>query len=128
MADLNKYLNQDLTTNDMSHSNGMGTLAGGGGAGGLSIERRRALLNRSRVVAAYHHSRLGRQGTSIMARAADQQTRRYYDASSDSFTDSATYENRQRGGMKQRNRIDTKSVERRQHFVEPSARKYDKFS
>lgn len=127
MADLNQFLNKDLTADDVSHSNGYGAVAGGGGAGGLSMEQRRKLLNQPRVVGAYQYSRLGRQGASVKARTADQQRGRVYDASSGDFSDDASYSNRQQGGIKDRTQIDTKSVERRQHFIEPPTRNYDKY-
>lgn len=128
MADLNQYLNKDLTLDDVSHSSGYGAAAGGGGAGGLSMEQRRKLLNQPRVVGAYQYSRLGRQGSSVKARTADQKQDRVYDAGSDSFDDSANTSNRQQGGIKDRNQIDTKSVERREHFIEPPSRSYDKYA
>jgi hypothetical protein len=128
MADLNQFLNKDLTADDVNHSNGYGAVAGGGGAGGLSMEQRRKLLNQPRVVGAYQYSRLGRQGASVKARTADQQRGRVYDASSGSFSDDASYSNRQQGGIKDRTQIDTKSVERRQHFIEPPSRGYDKYA
>ena len=128
MADLNQFLNQDLTAGDVAHSSGMGAVAGGGGAGGLSMDQRRKLLNQPRVVSAYHYSRLGRQGSASKARAADQEGTRVYDASSDSFNDKASSGNRQHGSIKNKRQIDTKSVERRQHFIEPTPRNYDKFS
>ncbi len=128
MPDLNQFLNQGLTADDVAHSNGYAGVAGGGGAGGLSMEQRRKLLNQPRVVGAYQYSRLGRQGSSVKARTADQSKSRVYDASSDSFNDKAIYNNRHQGGIKDRSQIDTKSVERRQHFIEPSTRNYDKYS
>lgn len=127
MADLNQFLNKDLTFNDVSHSSGIGSVAGGGGAGGLSIDRRRELMNRERVIGAYHHSRLGRRGSSTKSRTVDQQRSRVYDASSDVFGDNAVYVNRQNGSVKNRSQIDTKSIERRRFFVEPPSRKYDKY-
>ena len=128
MADLNQFLNQDLTAGDVAHSSGYGVVAGGGGAGGLSMDQRRKLLNQPRVVGSYQYSRLGRQGSSIKARTADQQRGKVYDASSDTLSDSAKFSNRQGGGIKNRTQIDTKSVERRQHFVEPPSRGYDRYA
>ncbi len=133
MADLNQFLNQDLTADDVAHSNGYGAVAGGGGAGGLSMEQRRKLLNQPRVVGAYQYSRLGRQGSSLKARTADQSAGngRVYDASRGGFNDESASKygnNRQQSGVQDRNQIDTKSVERRQHFIEPPSRGYDKFS
>ena len=63
MADLNQFLNRDLTADDVLHSNGYANAAGGGGAGGLSMDQRRKLLNQPRVVGSYQYSRLGRQGS-----------------------------------------------------------------
>lgn len=128
MADLNQFLNQGMNASDVAHSNGYGVVAGGGGAGGLSMEQRRKLLNQPRVVGAYQYSRLGRQGSATKARTADQKQSRAYDASSNSFSDNATYGNRQQGGISDRTQVDTKSVERRQHFVEPPSRGYDKYA
>ena len=132
MADLNQFLNKDLTADDVAHSNGYASVAGGGGAGGLSMERRRQLLNQPRVVGAYQYSRLGRQGSAVKARTADQDRGRVYDASSDSFDDKANVSNRQANDIKDRSKIDTKSIDRRQHFIEPASRPkpagYDKYA
>jgi hypothetical protein len=128
MTDLNQFLNQDMTADDVAHTSGYADAAGGAGAGGLSMEQRRKLLNQPRVVGAYQYSRLGRQGSSVKARTADQGRGRVYDASSDSFGDDAATSNRQQGGIKDSGQIDTKSVERRQHFVEPPTRSFDKYA
>lgn len=127
MADLNQFLNKDMSIGDVQHSNGFGVVAGGGGAGGISIDRRRELNARSRLVGSYRHSQLGSRGAAVKSRTADQQRGRMYDANTDSFTDSAVHANRQRGSVKDGNKIDTRSIERRQAFVEPRARKYDKY-
>lgn len=128
MADLNQFLNQDLTADDVAHTSGYADAAGGGGAGGLSMEQRRKLLNQPRVVGAYQYSRLGRQGSSVKARTADQDRGRVYDANSDSLSDDAVTSNRQHGGIKDPKQVDTKSVERRQHFIEPPARGHNPYS
>lgn len=128
MADLNQFLNQGLSADDVAHTNGFGAAAGGAGAGGLSMAKRRQLLNQPRVVGSYQYSRLGRQAMSSKARTADQTRGRVYDASSDSFSDAAATSNRQQGGVQDRTQVDTKSVERRQHFVEPPSRGYDKYA
>lgn len=128
MADLNQFLNQDLTADDVTHSSGYAQAAGGGGAGGLSMDQRRKLLNQPRVVGSYQYSRLGRQGSSVKARTADDKRGRVYDASADSFNDDARYANRQGGGIKDQTKIDQKSIDRRQHFVEPPKRGYDKYA
>ena len=128
MADLNQFINKDLALNDVSHSSGIGSVAGGGGAGGLSIDRRRELMNRERIIGSYHHSRLGRRGSSVKSRTADQPRSRVYDANSDTFGDGGVYANRKNGSIKNRNQVDTKSVERRRFFIEPPSRKYDKYS
>jgi hypothetical protein len=127
MADLNQFLNKDLTADDVSHSNGYGAVAGGGGAGGLSMEERRKLLNQPRVVGAYQYSRLGRQGAAVKSRTAEQDRGRVYDPSSGNFSDDAKTSNRQQGGIKDDRQIDTKSIDRRQHYIEPPGRKYDKY-
>lgn len=128
MADLNQFLNQGLSADDVAHSNGYGAVAGGGGAGGLSMEQRRKLLNQPRVVGAYQYSRLGRQGAAAKARTAEQNRGRVYDASSNSFGDNAVTSNRQPGGVKDQRQVDSQSVDRRQHYIEPSPRQYDKYS
>lgn len=128
MANLNQFLNQGMSADDVAHSSGYANVAGGGGAGGLSMEQRRKLLNQPRVVGSYQYSRLGRQGSSIKARTADQKQSRAYDASSGTFSDGASYGNRQKGGISNAVQTDTRSVERRQHFIEPPARNYDKYA
>jgi hypothetical protein len=127
MADLNQFLNQGLSADDVSHSSGYGAVAGGGGAGGLSMDQRRKLLNQPRVVGAYQYSRLGRQASAVKARTADQKQSRAYDASSDTFSDKAGYSNRQQGGL-DTSQVDTKSIEKREHFIEPPSRNYDKYA
>lgn len=128
MADLNQFLNQGLSSDDVAHSNGYGAAAGGGGAGGLSMEQRRKLLNQPRVVGAYQYSRLGRQSSSYKARTADSARGRVYDASSDSFSDAAKTGNRRHGGIKNAQQTNTQTVERRQHFIEPPKKNFDKYS
>lgn len=127
MADLNQYLGNAQSANDIGHSGGFASAAGGGGAGGLSMEQRRKLLNQPRVIGSYQYSRLGRQGSSVKARTADQKTSRVYDASSGSFNDKAGFSNRQNGAIADSKQIDTKSVERREKFIEPPTRNYDKY-
>ncbi len=129
MADLNQFLNQGLSADDVAHSSGYGAVAGGGGAGGLSMDQRRKLLNQPRVVGAYQYSRLGRQGSALKARTADQKMGdgRAYDASSDTLQDESSFAtNRQHGGIKDEAQID-RSIDKRQHFIEPPARNYDKY-
>ena len=128
MADLNQFLNQGTDADDVTHSNAYGAAAGGGGAGGLSMEQRRKLLNQPRVVGAYQCSRLGRQASSLKARSSGAQRGRVYDPSTEDFNDNATTGNRQQGGVKGSGQIDAKSVEKRQHFIEPPSRGYDKYS
>ena len=127
MPDLSDFLNKGTNADDVAHSNGMGAVAGGGGAGGLSMEQRRKLLNQPRVVGDYQYSRLGRQGSSSKARTAAQSRGRVYDASKDGFSDEASTSNRQQGGIKNEPQID-KTIEKRQHFIEPPSRGYDKYS
>jgi hypothetical protein len=127
MPDLNQFLGNAQSADDIGHSNGYGAAAGGGGAGGLSMEQRRKLLNQPRVVGAYQYSRLGRQGSAVKARTADQKGGRAYDASSGTFSDSANVSNRSNGAVQDRAQVDTKSIERREHFIEPPTRNYDKY-
>ena len=126
MASLNDFINPDLTSNDVLHSSGYVSGNGsGGGAGGRSIEQRRADLNKPRTVGSYQHSELGQRGNRTKARTADQKSGRVYDASNDSFSDNAKFSNRKQGGLSD-NKID-RSVERRQHYVEPPSRNYNPF-
>lgn len=127
MPNLDDILNSKANADDVAHSNGIGSVAGGGGAGGLSMDQRKKLLSQPRVVGDYKYSRLGRQGSSSKARTADQKIGRAYDASSDSFIDEAATSNRQQGGIKDDVQVD-KSIEKRQHFIEPPSRGYDKFA
>lgn len=129
MADLNQFLNQDLTLNDVNHSSAYGAAAGGGGAGGLSMDQRSKLLNQPRVVGAYQYSRIGRQGPAVKARTASQTKARVYDPNTDAFQDDSSYggNNRESSSIKNDKQID-KNIERRQHFVEPPKRNYDKFA
>ena len=127
MTDLNQFLNKDMSIGDVQHSSGLGSVAGGGGAGGVSMERRRELMYKDRTINPYQHSRLGLRGASVKSRTADQQRGRVYDADTDSFADSSKYGNRQSGGIKDRSKIDTRSIERRRSFIEPVNRKFDKY-
>lgn len=130
MADLNQFLNKDLTADDVAHSSGLGAIAGAG-AGGLSMEERRKRLNQPRVLGSqgrYEYSKLGRQGSAVKARTADQAKDRSYDAGSDTFSDSASFSNRQKSDIKDPSQIDNKSIEKRQHFIEPPSRGYDKYA
>lgn len=128
MSNLDQFLNQDLSANDVTHSNGYGVVAGGGGAGGMSMEQRRQLQNRPRIVGEYKFSHFGRRGSSIKSRTADGKAGRAYDPNTDTFSDDAKYSNRQAAGIKDNRQIDQKSIDRRQHFIEPPTRNYDKYS
>lgn len=128
MADLNQFLNKDLSIDDVQHSSGIGAVAGGGGAGGLSMEQRRRLLNQPRVVGSYNYSQLGRQFSSVKARTYDQKRGQLNDPNSDNVVSDEMIGNRQKSGIKDRGKIDIKSVERRQKYTEPSPRNFDKFS
>lgn len=121
MADLNQFLNGDLSADDIAHTNGYANVAGGG-ADGLSMEQRRKLANQPRVISPYQYSRLGRQRSSIKAKTANQDRGRVYDASSDSFADAAQTSNRQKADIRDSKQVGKSSLERRQHFIEPSER------
>lgn len=127
MANLNQFLNQDLSAGDIAHSNGYGAVAGGGGAGGLSMDQRRRLLNQPRVVGSYQFSRLGRQASSYKARTADSTRARVYDASSDSFSDSKR-SNRQTSALKDSKQIDTHSIGRRQSASDTTTKRFGKYA
>lgn len=85
------------------------------------MDKRRHLLNQPRIVGHYNQSHLGRRYGAVKARTADQKTGRAYDASSDTFSDKSRFSNRKQGGVKDANKIDS-SIEKRQHFIEPSSR------
>ncbi len=127
MPDLSQFLGNARSADDIGHTNGYAGAAGGGGSGGLSMEQRRKLLNQPRVVGAYQYSRLGRQGSAVKARTADQKQSRAYDASSNSFSDNATYSSHQRGG-KVEGQTQPNEGARREHFIEPPSRGYDKYA
>ena len=128
MTDLNIFLNKDLSADDVLHSNAMGAVAGGGAAGGLSIEKRRQLLNRPRVIGSYEHSaRVARQqGTFARPQTFAQQQARG-EANNGAGSAEIPSSNRQQGGIQSRNQIDN-SIDRRQRFNEPKGRSFDKFS
>jgi hypothetical protein len=128
MADLNQFLNKDLSIDDVQHSSGIGAVAGGGGAGGLSMEQRRQLLNQPRVVGSYNYSQLGRRFSSVKARTYDQKKGQIYNQQSDNSSTDANASNRQNAGIKDRGKIDTKSIERRQQYIEPKGRGFDKYA
>ncbi len=128
MTDLNQFLNRGLTVNDVTHTSGYASIAGGAGAGGLSMTQRQKLRNQPRTIGEYHHSRLGSQGSSVKVRTADQKRGRVYDAINDTFDDSAVTGNRQHGGVRNLSGADGRSVERRQHFIEPPTRTHDKYA
>lgn len=131
MPTLDEYLNPDLTTSDVVHSSGYAQAASGGtigaGGGGLSMDQRRKLMYGRQIVGSYAQSQLGRRYGASKARTADQKKGRVYDASADKFDDKAGFSNRQGGGVKDRTKIDTASIERRQHFVEPPHRNYNPY-
>jgi hypothetical protein len=131
MANLNDFIDPDLTTADIVHSSGYAQVASGGtigaGGGGLSMEQRRKQMYGRQIVGTYAQSQLGRRYGVSKARTADQKKGRLYDASSDSFSDKTGFSNRQGSGIKDRSKIDTASIQRRQHFVEPPHRGYNPY-
>lgn len=130
MVSLNDFIDPDLTASDVVHSSGYASAASGSsigsGNGGLSLEQRRQLLNKPRTVGSYQYSELGRRGNRTKARTADQTTGRVYDASNDTFEDRAKFSNRRPGGISG-NKVD-KSIERRQHFIEPPTRNHNPYA
>lgn len=128
MSSLNDFINPDLTTADVLHSSGYVSASGiGGGMGGLSMEKRRAQLNKPRTVGAYQQSLLGRRYGAAKARTADQKAGRVYDASAGAFNDKAQISNRQTNSIKNPVQVDT-SIAKRQHFIEPPARGHNPFA
>jgi hypothetical protein len=92
------------------------------------MEQRRKLLYQPRVVGAYQYSRLGRQGSAVKSRTANEHRGRVYDASSNIFHDSAVTSVRKPGGAKEQRPADSHSIDRRQRFIEPTHRNYDKYA
>lgn len=129
MASLNEFIDPDLTTSDIVHSSGYARAAAGdaigASGGGLSMEQRRQKMYGRRVVGSYAQSHLGRRFGAQKARTADQTRGRVYDASSDSFNDTARFSNRQPGGT---GSSPDRGVQRRQHFIEPTPRRHDPYS
>lgn len=129
ISSLNQFIDPDLSADDVLHTNGYGDVAGGGGAGGLSIEQRRNLNRKeARTVQDYKYSQLGRQGSAVKSRTANQSRARVYDASTGTFSDKAGYANRRNGSIGGRGQIDTASINRRQHFIEPQPRMHDPYA
>ena len=128
MVSLNEFIDPDLSSSDVLHSSGYVSSDGtGGGAGGLSLQKRRELAHKNdRLVGTYHHSQLGRRYGAVKARTADQKSARAYDASTDTFKGDAKYGNRQSSKIKDAGSID-RSIAKRQHFVEPPTRKYNPY-
>ncbi len=127
MASLNDFLDPDLNTADILHSSGYVSASGlGGGGGGLSMERRKELLDRPRVVGTYGRSHLGRRYSAANVRTADRKTRAH-SASSDDSNGTASHNNRKKTGFKGPSKIDT-SIAKRQHFIEPPRRSYDPYA
>jgi hypothetical protein len=124
MPDLNFYLNKSLNADEVAHSNVYGQVAGGGGAGGLSMEQRRKIMNQPRVVGEYRNSYIGRV-TSHRKSSMSSPHRTPGSEKGDLHGEKPS--NRQQGGIKDNGRIDGSSIERRSRFIEPTGRKYDKF-
>lgn len=139
MANLNQFIDPDLTASDVTHSSAYGQAAGGGGLGGLSMEARRQKLGQPRVVGAYAQSKLGSSRGTAKAKAVDGTGSSVYDPSSGTFVstpssagdaaagDTLEAGNRQQGGIKDSSQIDS-SMARRQSFNEPKARNYNPYS
>jgi hypothetical protein len=130
MTNLNEFIDPDLTASDVLHSSGYASAASnsmGAGGGGMSLERRRELARRQRIVGDYAHSHLGRRhGVNAKARSVDQKTDRVYDASADSLGGRGKFSNRRPQGTIDTNNPNA-SVERRQRFIEPPSRGYNPF-
>lgn len=139
MTLLNDLRNQDLSTGDITHSSGYASAASGDSIGssadGVSMEQRRQLMHSRTTIGSYTQSHLGRRYGAIRPRTADGTKGRAYDESAGVFIDKVGYSNRERTGVKvkERNRnqvqIDksSASIERRTHFIEPPARNYNPF-
>lgn len=139
MGDLNQFINPDLNTNDILHSNAYGQASGGGGAGGLSMDARQKKVGQTRVVGSYQYSKLGSQRSVQRANPAGKTSGQVYDPSTGQFVGgstssgkpddtSAPYGNsRQMGDIKNSSQID-KSTQQRQQFREPPSRGYNPFS
>lgn len=128
MPSLNDFIDPDLTTNDVMHSNGYGTAAGGGGAGGLSMEQRRKLLYGRKVVGSYNQSQLGQRYGAVKARTADQSKERTYDASTGKFGGKAGYSIRKSTGTRGGVAPVEGPVAPRRTFIEPPTRTHDPYA
>lgn len=139
MANLNQFIDPDLTAGDVTHSSAYGQAAGGGGYGGISMDARRQKLNQPRVVGAYAQSSLGSRNSAAKTKAVggtgssvfDPSTGEFVPAppSADAAKDTGAVEgsNRQHGGVKDPGQIES-NVARRQQFTEPKPRNYNPYS
>lgn len=132
MSTLNDFIDPDLTTSDVIHSNGYaqaaagGTVSGGAGSDGVSMSQRRKLMYGRRLVQSYTQSQLGQRYGAVKARTVGQQKGRAYDASSDKFSDKAGYGIRRSTGTRGGVAAEPLPPPQR-HFVEPPARTHDPF-
>lgn len=126
MVSLNEFIDKDLTAADVLHSSGYVSASGVGGTmSGLSLEKRRELRKKARVVGSYEQSDIGRRSNMVKSRTADQKAGRIYDASTGTFQSSASYTrqgNRARiNKVADAQKIDA-SISKRQHAIQPPAR------
>lgn len=128
MVSLDKFIDPDLSAEEIQHSSGYVSKTGvGSGAGGLSMEKRLEMSRKTRIVGEYRHSHLGRRHkVGLRARTVQRQDERVYDASSDTFLDKSKLSNRRHGGVKP-SQTDSSSIAKRQHFIEPPSRKYNPY-
>lgn len=127
-ADLHKFLNKDSDASDVMRNHAYSKVGRGGETSGMSLARRREMALQRKTIADYRRSKLGGlhdrpyvpipKPTSDKAQGAEKQ----------GDPDNTIIGNRQKGGIKDKDRQDTKSIERRHHFIEPPKRNFDKFS
>ena len=132
MPNLSDFIDPDLTTSDVIHSNGYaqaasGSVSGGAGSDGLSIEQRRKLMYGRRIVGSYTQSQLGQRYGAIKARAVGEKTGRAYDANTGKFSEKAGYSIRRSTGLRRGEQAVAPPVPQR-HFVEPPTRAHDPFA
>ena len=134
MAQLSDFIEPDLSTSDVVHSNGYAQAASDGGAAvsgagsdGMSMQQRKEQMYNSRYVKGYHWSNLGKRYGAVKARTVGQQTGRAYDAGSDTFSDKAGYSIRRSTGTRGGRPAAPMPAPQR-HFVEPQGRTHNPYA
>lgn len=132
MAQLSDFIEPDITTDDIVHSNGYAQAAtnsaiSGAGSDGMSMQQRKDQMYNNRYVKGYRWSNLGRRYGAVKARTVGQQNGRAYDAGSDSFSDKAGYSIRRSTGTRGGRPAAPMPTPQR-HFIEPRGRMHDPYA